>query len=314
MKAVGAHLDRLLAGRIDPSRSLVVSGFWRSGTTWLQETLAGLLDAKTIFEPFHFSVGAARPLHEHHGVAERSESYRELFMPFARAGAMPAPLRFAFEQALRSAVPGSEVRFLRRDLRESLRRRVVVKCVRVPLCLHAAQAAFGMPVVHVRRDPRAVVASARLTDWAWLFDHLSLREQLLEPADGRAAVFEPWREEILSLDRDDVIERLTAYWALTEHALREAYGTAPPPAPACFVSYEELCRTPAESLPGLLARLGLPVEARDGAPAVDSRTTARSRRGASVEERIDGWKTVLTPDEARRIEGVVERLGVPAPL
>ncbi len=30
---------------------VLVSGFWRSGTTWVQECLAESLGAKTIFEP-----------------------------------------------------------------------------------------------------------------------------------------------------------------------------------------------------------------------------------------------------------------------
>lgn len=309
MSRAAAALDRLVAGAVSPSSSPVVSGFWRSGTTWLQEALADLLDAKTVFEPLHVSVEAARPVHVHHGVAERPEPVRELFLPYAREGALPAPLHDAFAAALRGAVPGSEVRVLRQGIGESLRRRVVVKCVRIPLCLRAVQAVFGMPVVHVRRDPRAVVASVRLTDWAWLFDHLSLREQLLDPADGRAALFEPWREEIERLDREEPLERIAAYWALTERALADAY---PPGAeslgPTVFARYEDLCRAPETAVPALLPRLGLP-PATAPLRAADSHTTSGTRKGATAEQRVDGWKDVLTPEEARRVERVVERFG-----
>ncbi len=44
-------LDLCAAPFVDPSEAVVVTGFWRSGTTWLQQTLARLHNAKTVFEP-----------------------------------------------------------------------------------------------------------------------------------------------------------------------------------------------------------------------------------------------------------------------
>jgi hypothetical protein len=42
----------LITGRLGAARPVVfVSGFWRSGTTWMQELLAKSLHAKTVFEP-----------------------------------------------------------------------------------------------------------------------------------------------------------------------------------------------------------------------------------------------------------------------
>jgi len=38
--------------KIDISKCIVVNGFWRSGTTWLQDTLSAAINAKAVFEPF----------------------------------------------------------------------------------------------------------------------------------------------------------------------------------------------------------------------------------------------------------------------
>lgn len=37
---------------IDPTRTLIINGFWRSGTTWLQKCATDILQAQSIFEPF----------------------------------------------------------------------------------------------------------------------------------------------------------------------------------------------------------------------------------------------------------------------
>jgi hypothetical protein len=42
--------------------TLLINGFWRSGTTWLQQTLVQALNAKSLFEPFS-PAAAARYRH-----------------------------------------------------------------------------------------------------------------------------------------------------------------------------------------------------------------------------------------------------------
>ena len=75
MTVAGAlGIDRGLAALGIARPLLIVSGFWRSGTTWLQECLAESLGAKTVFEPLSpmepkrraalggaFAAGDARP-------------------------------------------------------------------------------------------------------------------------------------------------------------------------------------------------------------------------------------------------------------
>jgi len=306
-----ADIDQALAPQIDPRDTVVISGFWRSGTTWLEEALTEILQAKTIFEPFHFMVPAAKKLFKYYGIAKKPESFQELFIPFCgdRTLELQPLLHQYYDRALRADLPGNAVRVLRKDAQECYRTRVVVKFTRGQLSLRAAHNTFGMPIIHVHRDPRAVIASAKMTDWYWLFDHLSLREQLLEIKDGRADFFRPWIEAIHEYDNDKVA-RLTAYWALTERFLQDAFVDGR--GRITFVSYEELNRGKEELMLALLMQLGVQKVWRDEVQLTnrDSYSTSQQRQGASTAERIAGWKKTLTAAEIKTIESVVTRLGL----
>lgn len=307
---LAAHLDRLLAPRLAPKNTVVVSGFWRSGTTWLQEALAELLQAKTLFEPFHYMTPTTKRLFKYYHVAQRGRRFQELFIPYCAPENFDGHfLQSYYERALRGDVPGFAVRVLRRSLQESLRTRLVVKFTRGQFSLHAAQQAFDMPVIHVYRDPRAVIASAKLTDWYWMFDHLSLRAQLLEIKDGRRRHFEQW-EELFRLYEDDKVARLAAYWAITEKFLYDAFADRR--SRIVIVNYQALLRRKEELMAEMLERLGVKIPARRRAAKIsrDSYSTSETRKGASTEERLAGWRKVLTPEEITTIERIVRRFGL----
>ena len=285
----------------------MISGFWRSGTTWLEEALREILNAKTLFEPCDPLAREMQAVHQSAGVAGNSYESLRLFMPYAHTATLEsAPLREMFGRALRSQSWGSWLRRFRSGLSESLKPRLVVKFVRAQLCLRAAQNTFGMPVLHVYRDPRAVIASVRKTRWHWLFDHLSLREQLLDPRDGRADYFERWRDAILEYDRADAVARLAAYWALSEAYLRDSYRDEP--ARFVCVGYEKLVQQREGLFAELLEKLKLrPWSERFAVSQRDSTTTSQPQRGVPVGERVGGWRKVLSSAEIAMIESVMQR-------
>jgi hypothetical protein len=305
------QIDHEVAARINPRDTLFVSGFWRSGTTWLQQALETLLQAKLVYEPLYCLVPDMRAVYADHGVAHRTKEYLRLYMPFtAQPTVVGRPLHAFFDRALRSDLPGNWLRAYRGDFEHNFRTHVIVKCVRAQLCLRAVQNTFGMPVLHVYRDPRAIIASVRMTSWSWLFEPLNLVRQLLKPPDDRAAYFKTWRAEIQAYDEQDVTARLAAYWALTEKYVQHSY--AGHRSRFVAVSYEELCRRRESLLLETLRQLDVhPAASTDSLSlASDSSTTSERRRGASVGDRIAGWKTILSRAEAATIEAIARHFGL----
>jgi hypothetical protein len=302
-------IDRALAFRFDPSETLLLSGFWRSGTTWLQEALREVLYAKTLFEPLCPLTREAQAIHAYHGVGGRSFEFLRMYMPYCSAEKVEGPLYEAFLRLLRSTSWGSWVRRFRKGLSESFRPRLVVKVVTAQLCLRSAQDTFGMPVLHVYRDPRAVIASVKKTRWSWLFNHLSLREQLLDLPDGRGEYFGRWRDEILAYDRADPVTRIAAYWALTEKYLQESYAGYR--GRLVCASYEQLVQGRERIFREVLGKLELrPWQEDFVVPREDSTTTSRAQRGASVNERVEGWKDYLSTSDIAAIDSIVTRFGL----
>jgi hypothetical protein len=240
--------------------------------------------------------------------------YLRLFMPYCRAQSLDGhPLHDVFRKSLRSESWGSWLRRFRKGLSESLRPRIVVKFVRAQLCLRAAQNTFGMPVLHVYRDPRAIIASIRKTRWHWLFDHLTLQGQLLDPQDGRAEYFGRWRDEILEYDRQEPVARVAAYWALTEKFLEDSYADRP--RRFVCIAYEDLVHGRERAFSETLERLELsPWRSDFHVSQRDSTTTSQKQRGASVAERVAGWRRVLSSAEVEQIETIVRRFGFGARL
>src|SRR5262245_54727605 len=85
-------IDRTLAFRCDPSETLLLSGFWRSGTTWLQEALRDVLYAKTLFEPLCPLTREMHVVHAQHGLDAKSHEFLRLYMPFCARETVDGPL------------------------------------------------------------------------------------------------------------------------------------------------------------------------------------------------------------------------------
>jgi len=110
-------------------------------------------------------------------------------------------------------------------------------------------------------------------------------------------------------DEQGLVSRLAAYWALTEKFVQHSYADGQ--SRIVFVSYEELCRRRGEVVSEMLQKLGLaPVAGHDSQVLdTDSSTTSDQRRGASVAERLGGWKQTLSTAEIASIESIAEHFG-----
>ena len=281
-----------IAGLAQPL--VMVSGFWRSGTTWLQECLAESLGAKTVFEP----LSPKQPGWDHILAAHLppNPDLREAYIPGPLSAGDPA-WRYLDRAVLGRGADGFGMA-CRRTVAESLRTGIVLKDVRLQANLAAVHERYGIPVVHVRRRPAAVVASLLIADWGWGFDQVRLADLL-----AGLGVDKVQREAARPFDTDP-LSRIAAYWAVTERLVhRNISGKSW----ACVLGYEAAVTAPHTLMSFLCRFVGRPQRRRPRADD-DSPVTHPEVRRMDKSLRAERWRRGLSPVDIARIETIVGSL------
>lgn len=315
-------MDSIVGSVLSSENAVVVTGFWRSGTTWLQQSLANAFHAKSVLEPLYPRFPLFRDDVLPSVKPSTGDDFSLLaFVPFVEESLdVSYPLEAYLERALTSSLPGVYVRTTRYDsekkdgreslpekvgyrIRDALKTRVVVKFTRAHLLLPEIRRLFGPTVLHIRRDPRAVWSSLKRTGWEWPRE-FSLATHLLELDDGRRALFDDQSELIREIDRMGPAARIGGYWACLEQEVqryKENGGNF------SIVTYKQLCLEGTDHLAEVLSQ-----SHTDPSTSFElnrnSYSTQRSRENASLQQRVYGWKNELPRAEVRDIEQALKKL------
>ncbi|MCS4199742.1 hypothetical protein GGP93_001169 [Salinibacter ruber] len=283
------------------------------------------MEAKSVFEPLHYDIDQYRGALEHDfALPQAREGYLNMYMPYAKDGLdSRAELNTYVRNSLTGAVTEPWTQGPRREVRkeagresdwkaidvvyrvrEALRTSIVTKFVRAHLLIPALHKTFDPVIVHLRRDPRAVIASFKRLEWTW-YKSLSLEDQLLKPDDGREEYFDRWREDIQKYESAPPLMRVAAYWAFVERFVDDLA----PHSRRVVLSYEELCLNPESVQQGPVGKI-VPEAPSASQMGYSSRTTQAARREAKVEERVHGWKNELDKDEIEMVTSIESDIGV----
>ena len=294
-----AAIERALS-HVRPSRLvLFVSGFWRSGTTWLQEYVAESCRARTLAEPLSPLVGHREQDLILAGLHDLN--LREGFIP---GPTPPGALLWRYlDGAISGVVQDPYLLGSRRSLTESFRNLVVMKDVRMQFNLRSLHQLYGAPVLHIRRHPCAVVSSLVAGKWRWDFEELSLLALLDHLKDILEERFGVRQTDLARFDTDR-FSRIAAYWALTERvATLELDGSAW----GAIIHYEDSVEHPPGVLNMLAEKFG--IMSVDGADyRADSASTGREARGTHILSRKHAWRARLGAQQVERISEVVRAL------
>jgi hypothetical protein len=265
-----------------PNRPILVTGAFRSGTTWVGAMIASHPGIASLDEPFNcYDMHGLPPCRFcHHVTAVDENLFRRYLEGLLRFQVAPRP-----RAAVRS---GKGWRRLLHTTREELRllrhrRRRFRPLMKDPVAFFSAEwlaATFGMDVIVLIRHPAGFASSLKRLKWGFDFNELLSQPLLMED------YLSDFHDDIARLARQpaDVIDQSILLWRIF-HAVIGRYQAAHPDWQ--FARHEDLSREPLEEFARLLWRISLDM-------------TPRVRR--TIEEH----SSEENPREAR--EGVVHQL------
>ncbi|MCS4149350.1 hypothetical protein GGP52_003062 [Salinibacter ruber] len=163
-----------------------------------------------------------------------------------------------------------------------------------------------MPILHLRRDPRAVLASFKRKGWVdWFRCDTPLQHLLLRGGDGREEYFGQWRNDIEQIDHaGSAFGQAAAYWVLTERYVDEVPAENEN---VRIVRFQRLKEERNSYLLDVLDALG--VEGAEPVPEdifeKRSMTAQESTEDAQVQGN-SGWEDTLTTSEVNEIDHALD--------
>lgn len=269
----------------DVSKSILVAGTARSGTTWLGDLISSQIPSRILFEPFN-----------PHLVPEyKGFHYFQYMRPGTENPAFQAFAQRVFSGAIRN-------RWIDRQNERIFSEVRLIKEIRANLALKWLRDHFpDTPILFLIRHPCAVVLSRMELGWATDSDIASflLQSDLVE--DQLAS----YMSLIGSLR--NIEEKHAAIWSISNLVPLKQFK----PGEVKVIFYENLCTQPEIELPGIFKAIGY-----DHANLVldkinrPSQTTRNVSAVVAGEDKIKIWRNKLRHSQIDNILQVVNAFGL----
>jgi len=165
---ISQTLEEILGWKEKYKNLIFVSGFHRSGTTFIFEVIAKLTGYRTVFEPMHYTVPKSGVFNKYGKKFTENKKEKRQYFPYFDKNEPKLKERHFFEKTIRGEVLHPRVdRY--RSIGDFAKRGTVVKCVRSNLLFDWFCQSFGARGVLIVRHPCAVLDSIRRQTWGWWF-------------------------------------------------------------------------------------------------------------------------------------------------
>lgn len=268
-----------------PSKSILVAGTARSGTTWLGDLISTQLSCRILFEPFNPDLVNEYSKFNYFQYMRPEDDDEELH-------------RFA-HKVFTGTIRNEWIDRQNERLISSYR---LIKEIRANLLLKWINNRFpDVPILFLIRHPCAVVLSRMQLGWA--------TDRDIEPLLSQPDLVSDHLQDKLDLmhaARTDE-EKHAIIWCISNLVPLNQF----PPGELKIVYYEDLCIRPEVELPSVFKFLGFDFD-RSHLRTVDnpSQTTISTSAIVTGSNKISHWKQTLTSSQIERILKVVDAFGL----
>ena len=292
MSRLGKRLLRWLIGRLYQdtngamSRTILVAGTARSGTTWLAEIIASQLACRIMFEPFHPHKVEAFGAFEYFHYLRPSVDNRQLYTYCTTL----------FRGHIRHPWIDREIDTLRPDYR-------LIKEIRANLFLKWIHQRFPqVPLLFILRHPCAVVLSRLQLQWATDSDIDSFLRQPQLVAD-----FLTGKMDVIERARSDVAKH-ALIWCISNVVPLQQFepGTLP------IVFYEQLITYPDTLIPAIFRHLEI-ADYQDSVFRAAQKPSTTSKRHSAImtgSNPLTQWQNKLSARQIDDVLAVVAAFGL----
>jgi len=295
-----------------------ISGSGRSGTTWIQDSLASANGLRPVFEPLHPYLSDVGNEYAHRALAA-DEDHPALKQFLVRAAAGRGPrLWTQYRQQLRWLFPPPDEFWSKRDAgrtkrhwskflreapkltRDGFRREPLIKCIRANLMLPWIARNLDCRVVLIVRHPGAVVESELRSRWNASFALERFRN------DAKLHALTGGRYRALLARELSSVEALTLRWLIENQWVVDAAAAHG----VTIIHYEDLRSPHDNAWSRLCAALDVkhvPGKQTLSVPSQQSAATLRS--SSKPRSRMSRWMERLTTDQINRVRDVLESAG-----
>jgi hypothetical protein len=258
--------------------AIILVGSGRSGTTWIQNSLAKNTKHQPIFEPLNPNfIEPARKL-----LATTPMNEPLVYSPYLRADD-DYPYWYEF---LNNFLSGNIRNYWTDKQNFSLfPRGYIIKLIRANLMLGYLIKNFKPRLIYIMRHPCAVVSSRLKLKWQVSLSGLYTQPKLLED------YLTPFLSDIEKETNPIGIHAI--WWAIENYvALKELQGNE-----YFFVHYEDVCLNPREWFSGIEDWLGLVTNRKEDVPIFHQ--ADKDHQDKTMRTRLNSWKTEMSPEQIR---------------
>ncbi|WP_436514891.1 sulfotransferase domain-containing protein [Ekhidna sp. To15] len=297
---VANFLEGTLSSDIDVENVTLIIGFWRSGTTYLLESLQKSTNSRICFEPFQDLALKENKLN-YQGFEFNFEGERiNQFYPIVKANAEDSMYDDFFDDLVHGHISSAYTRRTQ-PLRALNSNKLIVKMIRASLVAAYLQKRCHLKTIFIVRNPAGVISSivrekggtkaikTCLTNdrfMNYLIDSINKESNYL---DGKMDVVEKYRV--------NDVGKITLLWCILNYIpLKQIESDLFNPQ---VIKYEDLSTNPIDVLSKLTG------VSLDPTKIDFNSSTTKKERKRSNKVRINSWETELSHDQIELIFNIV---------